>query len=782
MNVLVVGGGAREHVICDAVTRSENVNLFSVMKNLNPGIEKMAVEYLLEKETNIDQVVNYAKEKKIDLVLVGPEAPLELGLVNALQKHGIKACAPTKEAARIETDKEWMRNLLKKYNISGQLKYETFTDADKAREFIDKMNAEVAIKPIGLTGGKGVQVSGDHFNGTAEAMNYVNKVIDNKIGGAAKVLIEEKAIGEEFTVQAFSDGAHILTLPAVQDHKRLLPNDKGPNCYSKDTEILTEQGWKRFDSVTLDEKVAVVNPKSRELWFEEPLKKYWMNYEGKMFQFKNRNIDLLVTPNHRMFVQQRKGSKRKYVVEAKQYQGENYLYQSALWTGKNPDYFILPEYNYGLNRKFKSLKIDFKDWVKFLGIYLAEGYATKKQTKRVYICQTMKSKNLNKMKKIISKLPFNFTYENSNNKFRINSTQLGTYLMQFGTSHNKYVPNYIKNAKIDIILDFLKAFNLGDGDIHHGKMRFCSSSKRLIDDIQEMIIKLDHSGIITVDKRKTMINPINKKKYRASPIYSIEMKKRNKTSIRKYNIDTIDYNGLIGCVSVSTGFLMVRRNNRVAICGNTGGMGSYSCSNGLLPFLCRKDYDQGVRILRQIIDALDKEGCTYIGPIYGQFMLTVDGAKIIEINARFGDPENMNVLPLLKTDFIELCNAMLKGELREKKLDVEKKSTVCKYVVPEGYGLKSMVGEKITVDENPIIDSGAKLFYASVDKKNSDIFTSSSRSLAVVGIADELENAEKICEKALTYVKGDHIFIRHDIGTKDLIEKRIDHMNELRGK
>jgi len=211
-------------------------------------------------------------------------------------------------------------------------------------------------------------------------------------------------------------------------------------------------------------------------------------------------------------------------------------------------------------------------------------------------------------------------------------------------------------------------------------------------------------------------------------------------------------------------------------------MGSYSCSNGLLPFLCRKDYDQGVRILRQIIDALDKEGCTYIGPIYGQFMLTVDGAKIIEINARFGDPENMNVLPLLKTDFIEICNAMLKGELREKKLDVEKKSTVCKYVVPEGYGVKSMVGKKITVNENPIIDSGAKLFYASVDKKNSDIFTSSSRSLAVVGIADDLSDAEKICEQALTHVKGDHIFIRHDIGTKDLIEKRINHMNKLRGK
>ena len=157
------------------------------------------------------------------------------------------------------------------------------------------------------------------------------------------------------------------------------------------------------------------------------------------------------------------------------------------------------------------------------------------------------------------------------------------------------------------------------------------------------------------------------------------------------------------------------------------------------------------------------------------------GAKIIEINARFGDPENMNVLPLLKTDFIELCKSMLDKGLSNKKIQFQEKSTVCKYVVPEGYGVKSMVGEKIQVGEEFVKNAGAKLFYASVNKKNDDIFTTSSRSLAIVGIADQLSDAEEICEKALTHVKGDHIFIRHDIGTIDLIEKRVNHMNELRG-
>ena len=115
MKILVIGGGAREHAICDAVIRSKNAELYSVMKNLNPGIKDLTVNYFQEEETNVDKIISYAKEKNIDIVLVGPEAPLEIGIVNELTNLGIKACAPTKEAARIETDKEWMRKLLKKY-------------------------------------------------------------------------------------------------------------------------------------------------------------------------------------------------------------------------------------------------------------------------------------------------------------------------------------------------------------------------------------------------------------------------------------------------------------------------------------------------------------------------------------------------------------------------------------------------------------------------------------------------------------------------------------------
>jgi len=436
----MVGGGAREHVICETIKKTSNINLYSIMSNVNPGIQILSEEYLLCKEVDIENILDFAKQKNIDLALIGPEAPLEIGLTDKLYEYGISTCAPTKSAARIETDKEWMRNILKKYDVRGQLKFKSFTDLKKAKNFIEDLNTNVAIKPIGLTGGKGVKVFGDHFNNLEEACSYVEEILINKVGGKSKVLIEEKASGEEFTLQALSDGESIIPLPAVQDHKRLLPNDQGPN---------------------------------------------------------------------------------------------------------------------------------------------------------------------------------------------------------------------------------------------------------------------------------------------------------------------------------------------------TGGMGSYSSSNGLLPFLTKSIYEESAAILQKIIESLNHEKSKFIGPIYGQFMLTNEGPKIIEINARYGDPEAMNVLPLITNNYIDLCKAMVNGDLSNKKIKINKKSTVCKYVVPEGYGFESMIGEKIKINETKIKENGAKLYYASVNKINNDILTTSSRSLAVVGISDNISNAEKICENSLKYVKGDHIYIRHDIGTEDLINKKLRKIQKL---
>ena len=161
-------------------------------------------------------------------------------------------------------------------------------------------------------------------------------------------------------------------------------------------------------------------------------------------------------------------------------------------------------------------------------------------------------------------------------------------------------------------------------------------------------------------------------------------------------------------------------------------------------------------------------------------MLTTEGLKIVEFNARFGDPEAMNVIPLLNSDFLDICWDIVDGNLSANRIDFEKKATVCKYVVPQYYGTNQVKKDQIiSINENGIINSGALAFIAKLDDDNGVIRTTSSRSIAFVGISDEIEDAEKIAESAIQYVDGD-VFSRHDIGKKDLILKKFQHMNEIR--
>ena len=213
---------------------------------------------------------------------------------------------------------------------------------------------------------------------------------------------------------------------------------------------------------------------------------------------------------------------------------------------------------------------------------------------------------------------------------------------------------------------------------------------------------------------------------------------------------------------------------------NTGGMGSYSDANHSLPFLRPSDLIEAREITKAVAQALREEtGTLFKGIMYGGFIATADGVRLIEYNARFGDPEAMNVLPLLKSDFVEICEATINGTLDqiEAGVEFEKKATVCKYVVPNGYPDNPCKGDKITVGDVP---PGVRVYYASVDQRDDGLYLSGSRAIAFVGVADTLEEAEKLAESAVGAVEGP-VFYRKDIGTSQLVQKRIDHMKELRG-
>ena len=434
MKILVVGTGAREHAICNAVKDAE---LYSIMSNKNPGISRIS-KFQISSEKDLIGVKKFALNNKIDIAIIGPEAPLEMGIVDELQKAGIGCVGPTKAAARIETDKAFMRDLFKTHNIDGSVVYKVFDNIEDAGDFIDEFDQDVVVKPVGLTGGKGVKIVGEHLEDGTAAKDYVKEIIQNKISGYSQVVIEEKLIGEEFTVQAFVDGDKIVPMPAAQDHPHAYEGDQGPI---------------------------------------------------------------------------------------------------------------------------------------------------------------------------------------------------------------------------------------------------------------------------------------------------------------------------------------------------TGGMGSYSDNDGLLPFLDKKNYDKSVKIMQDTIKAVKNEVEPYKGILYGQFMLCKEGPKLVEYNARFGDPEAMNVLPLLETDFVDLCHGIVDGNL--KRADFEKKATVCKYIVPKGYPESGKSDQILEVNESKITEQGGLVFYAAVNQKDDKIYTSASRALGLVGIGNSIAEAEEICENVTKYVKGD-VYHRRDVGTADLIQKRIEHMETIR--
>jgi phosphoribosylamine--glycine ligase len=210
---------------------------------------------------------------------------------------------------------------------------------------------------------------------------------------------------------------------------------------------------------------------------------------------------------------------------------------------------------------------------------------------------------------------------------------------------------------------------------------------------------------------------------------------------------------------------------------NTGGMGTYSDANHSLPFLSDDDIMEAYEINIKTAKAVkDKFGEGYKGILYGGFMATSTGIKLIEYNARFGDPEAMNILSLLESDFIDICNGIADGNLKNIDVQFANKATVCKYAVPEGYPGNPVKGEPIDISK---IVNPDGLFYASVDIQNGQLVEAGSRTVAVVGIADTISDAEKIAEKEVSSIGGP-LFHRKDIGTDSVIQKRIDHMNQLK--
>src|SRR3990170_2402110 len=224
MKLLVIGSGGREHALAWRLSQDARVQKVFVAPgnagtSLEDGVENIAI-------TGIPELLAFAQKEDIHFTVVGPEAPLAAGVVDAFRAAGLKIFGPTKAAAQLESSKNFAKRFMTRHNIPTAF-FETFSDAKAAHAYVNKHGAPIVIKADGLAAGKGVVVAMT----PDEAHQAIDMMLaDNKLGDAgARVVIEEFLHGEEASFIVMVDGKHVLPLATSQDHKRLLDGDNGPN-------------------------------------------------------------------------------------------------------------------------------------------------------------------------------------------------------------------------------------------------------------------------------------------------------------------------------------------------------------------------------------------------------------------------------------------------------------------------------------------------------------------------------------------------------------------------
>ncbi len=224
MQILIIGSGSREHALAWKLKQDVNVTKVFVAPG-NGGTALEATNIPIE-ESNIEELVLFAKEHSIDLVIPGPELPLTLGISDAMQAEGIACFGPSKWCAQLEGSKAFAKDIMKRAGIPTAA-HSVFSDIEDAKRFVKKIGVPLVVKADGLAAGKGVFIA----NTEEEAFFALESIMDQKVFGQAgtSVIIEEFLIGEEVSLMAFCSGEEVLPLPSSQDHKAAFDDDKGPN-------------------------------------------------------------------------------------------------------------------------------------------------------------------------------------------------------------------------------------------------------------------------------------------------------------------------------------------------------------------------------------------------------------------------------------------------------------------------------------------------------------------------------------------------------------------------
>lgn len=437
-------------------------------------------------------------------------------------------------------------------------------EVDATYQKMQKSNWKVGKAYVGTADFKMVEISGSGLNSIKEEIIMLAKIISGGTGVPV----------------------HFLGLPDLMTNRAV-------SCYDEETETLTENGWKKYYEIEKNEKIACFDSKTEKMVFEKPNMMYVHKYKGKMFHFKNKSNDILVTPDHKMLTYAKEG---KYAGKGggkrmawQKIKAEDLVKRFRIqfrdncsWEGFDIKDIKVSKHNSKYEKR-DNQPVIFKadDFIEFAGYYISEGgcglYKTTGKRKNryhsiIHIAQN-KGEKADKIRKCLKrmKLKFNECMSGKCIRWHIHHSGLSEYLNKnFGSSaYLKKIPSDFRNMPTGKLEILFNAMMLGDGHFknnsRYGKRGYYGSvSKRLIDDVQEILLKLGFStGNVRFDKKISSINHINTKTWRVN-----FFNKKNR-HIFKTDVKNVDYDGIVYCFNTRTGVYFTRRNGRVAIQGNT---------------------------------------------------------------------------------------------------------------------------------------------------------------------------------------------------------------------
>ncbi|MFH0979003.1 MAG: phosphoribosylglycinamide synthetase C domain-containing protein [Candidatus Woesearchaeota archaeon] len=478
----------------------------------------------------------------------------------------------------LEDDRAFGQEELKKAGVPI-IPYGDFTSFDDAVAFVQESPGKYVIKPSG----EAQNIKRLLFVGEEEDGKDVIQVLEAYKRAWSKEVkvfqLQRKVTGVEVAVGAFFNGNEFINPINVNfEHKKLFPGNIGPStgemgCYDEKTEVLTRRGWKFFRQASKNDEFITLNKKGI-IEYQKPTDIVVMDTHKELLIISNQTVDIAVTLNHNMYGieanEYRKGKRSFGFVQAKNMPSQFVVPRTADWFGIEEKSFVLKSIGIGhrsgtkvVEKDSGNLQIKMDDWLKFLGFYIAEGSCSVG-----YKVSIACEKNKEQVRQMLAKMPFKFSHGGS--EFYVYHKQLWSYLNKLGKADKKHVPSFVKDLSKRQISIFLDWYGFGDANLNNGFRIFYTSSKKLADDVQELLLKIGRVGIIKVRRRKGKVwikdhwANINYPQYEV-----LERIKKTVSWLDKRDMEIVPYDKSVYCVTVPNHTLYVRRNGKPLFCGNT---------------------------------------------------------------------------------------------------------------------------------------------------------------------------------------------------------------------